>query len=97
MKKLFKVTFTNEKHEAMQLYAEDVNSAEMLGFIEASGLVFIDSSDLIINPEDDKLKKLFKDTSRVLFPINSVVRVEEVMLDRNTPILQIFGNNEKSS
>ena len=99
MKKLFKVTFISEEQKPTQLYAEEVCAADILGFVEASRLVFIDSSDVIINPEDDKIRKMFENTTRVMFPINNVLRIEEVtilVMDKNSPIIQIYSNEKNS-
>ncbi|MCD8492147.1 MAG: DUF1820 family protein [Geovibrio sp.] len=34
-----------------------MNPSSFLGLIEVTDIVFMDSSDIILNPQDDKIKK----------------------------------------
>ena len=95
MKTLYRITFMNEKHEPLQIYAGSVRMCDILGLMEASDILFIDSSDIIINPEDDKIKKLFHDVAATMIPINSLIRIDEVALKKNTPVIRLYQDDEK--
>ena len=97
MKTLYKITFMNEKHEPLQIYAGKVHMSDILGLVEASDIMFIDSSEVIINPEDDKIKKLFHNVAATMIPINSLIRIDEVTLKKDTPIIRLYQNNEKNN
>jgi hypothetical protein len=87
----------NEKHEPLQIYAGSVRMSDILGLVEASDIVFIDSSEVIINPEDDKIKKLFNDVATTMLPINSLIRIDEVAFKKDTPVIRLYQSNEKNN
>ncbi len=97
MKTLYKITFLNEKHEPLQIYAGSVRMSDILGLVEAGDIVFVDSSEVIINPEDDKIKKLFHNVATTMLPISSIVRIDEITLKKDTPVIRLYRTNEKSN
>ena len=97
MKTLYKIAFMNEKHELLQIYAGSVQMSDIFGLVEASDIVFIDSSELIINPEDDKIKKLFQNVETTMIPINSLIRIDKVLLQKDTSVIRLYQDNEKNN
>ena len=90
MRTLYKICFQSTEAERLELYAETVVTADIFGFVEVSGIVFIDSSELIITPEDDKVRKIFKNTVRTLIPLASIVRIDEIQMSTNTPVVRLY-------
>ena len=90
MRTLYKICFQSAEAEKLELYAEAVVTADIFGFVEVSGIVFIDSSELIITPEDDKVRKIFKNTVRTLIPLASIVRIDEIQMSTNTPVIRLY-------
>ena len=74
----------------MELYAEKVTNSDIFGFVEVSDIVFIDSSELIITPEDDKVRKIFKNITRTLIPLASVARIDEIQMPTNTSVVKLY-------
>mgnify|MGYP001818443278 CR=1 FL=1 len=55
-KKLHKVVFLNNG-KVYELYAENVMSSGLWGFIEVSGLVFETSEGLVVDPTEEKMRQ----------------------------------------
>ena len=61
-----------------ELYAKNVGSAEMFGFIEVSQLLWSQKSSVVIDPSEDSLRHEFSGVKRFYVPMHSVIRVDEV-------------------
>lgn len=89
-KNIFKIFFYNEDRKSVVIHAENVYQSDMLGFIEADKLVFPDVSEIIVTPDDDKVKNMFKNTVKTFIPINLVIRIDEVAPIANASVISIF-------
>lgn len=75
---LYKITFLSAG-KSIELYAREVSSSGLWGFVEVGGLVFESQGDsVVIDPTEERLREEFADTRRLHLPMHSVVRVEEV-------------------
>ncbi|BAI80111.1 conserved hypothetical protein [Deferribacter desulfuricans SSM1] len=92
-KKLYRIMFLNEKKELLTIHASSVNTSSFLGLIEISDIVFLDTSEILFTPNDDKIKSEFKDVERTFIPINYIVRIDEVILEKETPVIRLYKNN----
>ncbi|MGA1845940.1 DUF1820 family protein [Deferribacter abyssi] len=92
-KKLFKITFLNDKKETLTIHASKVNTSSFLGLIEVSDIVFLDTSEILFTPNDDKIKSEFKDVEKTFIPINYIVRIDEIILEKETPIIRLYKND----
>jgi hypothetical protein len=75
--RIFRINFLNQG-KIYEIHASSVGQSEVYGFIEVKGLIFGESSTLVIDPVEDKLKNEFGGVSRTLIPIHSVIRIDEV-------------------
>lgn len=91
-KKLYKVQFIDEKKEVKIIHANHVNPSSFLGLIEISDIIFIDSSDILINPDDEKIRKEFKNVEKTFLPIGTILRIDEIILESETPIIKLYKN-----
>ncbi|MCD8569002.1 MAG: DUF1820 family protein [Geovibrio sp.] len=71
-----------------------MNPSSFLGLIEVTDIVFMDSSDIILNPQDDKIKKEFKNVERTFLPLNSIIRIDEVILEKETPVIRLYEKQD---
>jgi hypothetical protein len=94
-KKLFRIDFVNGNKENFSIYASKVNPSSFLGLIEVSDIVFMDTSDIILNPQDDKVKKEFKNVERTFLPLNAIIRIDEVLLEKETPVIRLYERQEQ--
>ncbi len=74
---LYKVIFIN-RSKIYELYARDVFSSEIYGFIYIADLVFDQHTTLVIDPAEEKLRDEFENVNVLHLPIQSVIRIEEV-------------------
>jgi len=74
---LYRVTFLSHG-KVYTLYAKDVDSGRLWGFIEVSGLLFDVHEGLVVDPTEERLREEFGHTRTLHLPIQTVMRVEEV-------------------
>jgi len=96
-KKIFKVIFIDEDKKVQTLHATNLNPSSFLGLVEISDILFIEESELIISPDDGKLRDKFKNVERSYIPLNSIIRIDEVTMEKETPIIRLYKDNEDPS
>lgn len=74
---LYKIIFLNQS-KVYELYARDVFSSDIYGFIYVSDLVFDQNKTIVIDPAEDKLRDEFENVNVLHLPLQSVIRIEEV-------------------
>lgn len=88
---IFRISFINQG-KVYQLHAESVHQGDMYGFITISGLIFGETSQLVVDPSEEKLKAEFADVKQVTIPIHSVIRIDEVKKRGQNKILELDSN-----
>jgi hypothetical protein len=73
---LYKVTFHNAG-KVYELYAREVTSSSLWGFIEVGELVW-EAEGLVIDPTEERLRDEFGGSRRLHLPMHAVVRIDEV-------------------
>jgi hypothetical protein len=73
---LYKVTFHNAG-KVYELYAREVASSSLWGFIEVGELVW-EAEGLVIDPTEERLRDEFGGSRRLHLPMHAVVRIDEV-------------------
>lgn len=89
-KKLYRVVFVNHQ-EVFELYARNVSSAEVYGFVEIGGWVFGEKSRLLVDPAEERLKALFGNVERSLIPMTSIIRIDEVEQQGEAKVTTLKG------
>lgn len=75
---LYKITFLSQG-KSIELYAREVSSSGLWGFVEVAGLEFAPAGEgLVVDPTEERLREEFGGTRRLHLPVHAVVRVEEV-------------------
>lgn len=74
---MFKLVFYNHG-KVYELFAEQVDSSHLYGFVEARKLVFEPVSKMVVDPTEERLREEFADTEALLLPLQSVIRIERV-------------------
>ena len=74
---LYKVIFFNQS-KVYELYAKDVFSSDIYGFIYVSELVFDQNSSIVIDPAEDKIRDEFANVNVLHLPMQIIIRIEEV-------------------
>ena len=76
-KGIYKVVFV-QLGEIYELYAEAIYQSDMYGFIEIEEYIFDQNSQIVVDPNEEKLKNEFKGVQRSYIPINCIMRIDEV-------------------
>ncbi|MGE4266146.1 MAG: DUF1820 family protein [Deferribacterales bacterium] len=96
-KKLYKVVFIDEDKKVQTIHASYLNPSSFLGLIEISDIVFIGQSDIIISPDDGKLKEVFKNVERSYIPLNYIIRIDEITMQKETPVIRLYSETKADS
>jgi hypothetical protein len=89
--RIFRISFLNNG-KVYQLHAQQVSQGELYGFIEVHELLFGEHTSLVIDPAEEKLQAEFTGVERLILPIHSVIRIEEVEKRGQNKILEIDGS-----
>jgi hypothetical protein len=92
-KALYRIRFRNEE-QIFELYAREVSHGALLGFIEVGRPVFGESSTLLVDPGEEKLKALFEGVERFFVPVHAVIRIDQVA-SRGSARIQAAGEGAK--
>lgn len=76
-KRLYRVQFHNQG-KVYQVYAKRVAPGSLYGFVEVGGLVFGETSSVVIDPSEDRLKAEFDGVEVTYIPLHAVIRIDEV-------------------
>jgi len=90
---LYKVIFIN-RSKVYELYARDVFSSEIYGFIYVADLVFDQNKTIVIDPAEDKLRDEFENVNVLHLPMQSVIRIEEVKKKMSCKIRDIKSGEQ---
>lgn len=76
-KKLYRVRFLNED-KVYEVYARHVYQGTLYGFVVIEGLVFGESSSVVVDPQEERLKREFEGVQQTYIPMHAVLRVDQV-------------------
>ncbi len=83
--KLYKVIF-NQGNQVYEIYAKHVFASELYGFIQVEEFVFGETSEILIDPAEERLASEFSGVKSSFIPMYSVVRIDEVSSKGKTKI-----------
>ncbi len=75
--KLYKVSFFNQG-QVYEVYARHVSQGGLFGFIEVEDLVFGETTQIVVDPAEERLQREFEGVKRFHIPVHAVVRIDEV-------------------
>ncbi len=88
--RIFRVSFHNNG-KVYLLHAQQITQGELYGFIEIRDLLFDEHTSVVIDPAEERLKAEFDGVQRLMLPMHSVVRIEEVEKRGQNKILDLDG------
>ncbi len=89
--RIFRISFINQGR-VYELYADSVRQGDLYGFVEIEGLIFGETSSVVIDPNEEKLKAEFGGVSRTIVPMHSVIRIDEVEKRGQSKIIELDSN-----
>ena len=93
---LYKVIFIN-RTKVYELYARDVFSSDIYGFVCVTELVFDQNKTIVIDPAEDKIREEFENVNVLHLPMQSIIRIEEVKKKMSCKIRDIKKGEHLSS
>ena len=75
--RLYKVSFFNQG-QVYEVYARQVSQDGLYGFIEIEDLVFGETTRIVVDPSEERLKREFEGVKRFHVPMHAIVRIDEV-------------------
>ena len=76
-KGIYKIVFV-QLGEVYEIFAKSIYQSEMYGFVEVEEYIFDQSSQIVVDPSEEKLKAEFKGVNRSYIPISCILRIDEV-------------------
>ncbi len=76
-KQIYKVVFVNQ-NQIYELYARQVYQGDMYGFVVIEDFVFGESSSIVVDPSEEKLRDEFEDVKRSFIPMHEIIRIDQV-------------------
>ncbi|BCX89358.1 hypothetical protein MIN45_P1730 [Methylomarinovum tepidoasis] len=91
---LFRVSFVNQ-NQIYEVYARRVYQADLYGFVVVEEFVFGESSAIVVDPSEEKLKAEFENVQRSFIPMHAVIRIDEVEQRGTAKILPMKESGAK--
>lgn len=76
-RQIYKVVFYN-KDKVYEVFARQIYQSDLYGFIEIEEIIFGERSQLVVDPNEEKLKTEFDSVTRSYVPLHSIIRIDEV-------------------
>lgn len=74
---LYRVHFFNDD-KIFELYAKSVGQSGIFGFIVVEEIVFGETTQVLVDPAEEKLRAEFSGVHRLHIPMQAVIRIDEV-------------------
>lgn len=76
-KQIYRINFVAQ-NSVYELYAKQIDQSDIFGFIEIEEIVFGETSSLVVDPSEEKLKTEFQGVKKTLIPLHAVLRIDIV-------------------
>ena len=74
---IYKITFLN-KGKVYEIFVKQVYQSDLYGFIEIEEFLFDERSNVVVDPNEEKLKSEFTGVKRSFIPMQAIIRIDEV-------------------
>ncbi len=89
--RIYRISFINQG-KVYELYAKKVYQGDLYGFVEIEGLIFGETTSVVIDPNEEKLKAEFNGVDRTIVPMHSIIRIDAVKKQGQSKIIELDGN-----
>lgn len=76
-KPLFRVMFINQE-KVYEIYAKQITQRDLFGFVVLEDLVFDETSSVVVDPGQERLKNEFQGVKSTFVPMHAILRIDEV-------------------
>lgn len=77
-KTIFRIIFINQQQNIYEIYAKSVQQRDLMGFVTIEDLVFGETSAIVVDPGQERLKTEFQDVKCIHVPLHAIVRIDQV-------------------
>ena len=88
---IYRIQFVSQD-KVFEVFAKQIYSSDLYGFIEVEEFVFGERSGLLVDPSEEKLKAEFQGVKRSYIPMHAVIRIDEVENTGTSRIKENVGN-----
>jgi hypothetical protein len=88
-KTIYRVTFINQQQNVYEIYARVVSQRDLMGFVVVEDLVFSETSSVVVDPAQERLKTEFSGVKRIFVPMHAIVRIDQVEKEGIAKIMAI--------
>lgn len=93
---LYRITFSNQEI-LYEIYARKICESELFGFLEVEDFVFGETTALLVDPSEERLKLEFQDIKRTYIPMHAIIRIDEVIKQGVAKVYDKDGSQNKVS
>ncbi len=93
---IYKISFMNQD-EVYEVYARHVFQGDLYGFVVVEDFVFGETSSIVIDPSEERLKSEFSGVKRSFIPMHEIIRIDQVERRGTAKILPLPGPAGKVS
>ncbi|MBN1378059.1 MAG: DUF1820 family protein [Gammaproteobacteria bacterium] len=90
-KTLYKIRFISGD-KVYELYARHVYQGDLYGFVVIEDIVFGETTSVVVDPQEEKLKNEFEGVEKTLIPMHAVLRIDQVKKQGVAKISTATGN-----
>jgi hypothetical protein len=90
-KTLYKIRFISGD-KVYELYAGHVYQGDLYGFVVIEDIVFGETTSVVVDPQEEKLKSEFEGVEKTLIPMHAVLRIDQVKKQGIAKISAVKGN-----
>ncbi len=74
---IYKIVFMNQD-QVFEIYAKHVFQGDLYGFVVVEDIIFGETSSIVVDPSEEKLKAEFSGVKRSFVPMHEVIRIDQV-------------------
>lgn len=74
---IYRIHFAAQ-NSVYEIYAKFIDQSDIFGFIEIEEIVFGETSSVVVDPSEEKLKAEFQGVKKTLVPLHAVLRIDVV-------------------
>lgn len=89
---LYRVKFINQS-QVLEVYVREVFQAELYGFVVLRDFVFGETTSVVVDPAEEKLKASFEGVQQTWVPMHAIVRIDQVEKRGTVTLTEISKDN----
>lgn len=92
---IFRISFF-QNEQIYEIYAKHVGESSMFGFIEIEEIVFGETTSVVVDPSEERLRNEFQGIKRTYLPMHNILRIDEVESQGAAKIVDVDSKDNVS-